>query len=151
MGAIQVRPPESTCNGPILCDFKLGREYVTKTLSRSRSRPRVLPIQMFLSRSSKSAATGPVVLSKETPFALYRNSPRLVPTQIFEFRSRSMERTSRLRSRDGTPAEVISLPFHRCTPFAVPTHNSEFCRGRKQLIFVASRPFDAFETRPSWR
>src|SRR6266446_5171014 len=126
MGAIQVRPPESTCNGPILCDFKLGREYLTKALSRSRSRPRVLPIQMSPSRSSKSAATGPVVLSKETPLALYRNSPRLVPTQMFESRSRRMESTSRLSRADGTPANVGSIPFQRSTPFDVPTHNSEF-------------------------
>src|SRR6266853_1082191 len=119
MGAIQVRPPESRCNGPILCDFKLGREYVTKALSRSRSRPRVLPIQMFPSRSSKSALTGPVVLTKETPFALYRNSPRLVPTQMFESWSRRMESTSRLKRDDGTPAKVSSVPFQRRIPFAV--------------------------------
>src|ERR1700719_1030082 len=126
MGAIQVRPPEPTCNGPILCDFKRGREYVTKALSRSRSRPRVLPIQMFPSPSSKSAATGPVVLNKETPFALYRNSPRLVPTQMLESRSRRMESTSRLRRDGGTPAEVSFVPFQRTTPSAVPTHNPEF-------------------------
>src|ERR1700681_4427046 len=129
MGTIQVRPPQSTCNGPILCDFKLGREYVTKVLSRSRSRPRVLPIQMFPSRSSKSADIGPVisgVRSKETPFALYRNSPRLVPTQMFESRSRRMESTSRLRRDVGTPAKVSFVPVQRSTPFAVPTHNSEF-------------------------
>src|SRR5580693_3321029 len=129
MGATQVRPPESTCNGPILCDFKLGREYVTKALSRSCSRPRALPIHMYPSRSSKSAATGPVVLpvlSKEAPFALYRNNPRLVPIQMFESRSRRMESTSRLRRDDGTPAKVSSVPFQRSTPFAVPTHNSEF-------------------------
>src|ERR1700674_1906133 len=125
MGAIQARPPESTCNGPILCDFKLEREYVTKALSRSRSRPRVLPIQMFPSRSSKSAVTGPVVLSKESPLALYRNSPRLVPTQMFESRSRRMESTSRLRRDDGTPARFSFVPFQRSTPFVVPTHNSE--------------------------
>src|SRR6201996_7271779 len=126
MGAIQVRPPESTCNGPMLCDFRLGREYVTKALSRSRSRPRAVPIHMLPSRSSNSAVTGPVVLSKETPFALYRNSPRLVPTQMFESRSRRMESTLRLKSDDGTPAEVNSVPFQRSTPVAVPTHNSEF-------------------------
>src|ERR1700688_2313532 len=126
MGAIQVRPPESTCNGPILCDFKLGREYVTKVLSRSRSRPRRLPIHMFPSRSSKSADIGPLLLSKEPPFALYRNSPRLVPTQMFESRSRRMESTSRLRRDGGTPPEVSAVPFQRTTPFAVPTHNSEF-------------------------
>src|SRR5277367_56331 len=126
MGAIQVRPPESTCKGPILCDFKFGREYVTKALSRSRSRPRVLPIQMFPSRSSKIAPTGPVALSKETSFALYRNSPRLVPTQMFDWRSRRMESTSRFRSDDGTPSEVNFVPFQRSTPFVVPTHNSEF-------------------------
>src|SRR5271163_1687699 len=112
MVAIQVRPPGSTCNGPILCDFRFGNEYVTKALSRSRSRPNVLPIHMFLSRSSKSAATGPVVLSKETPFALYRKSPRLVPTQMFESRSRRIESTSRLRRDDGTPVEVSFVPFH---------------------------------------
>src|SRR6266581_9013821 len=100
MGAIQVRPPESTCNGPILCDFKLGREYVTKALSRSRSRPRVLPIHTFPSRSSKRAATGPVEFSKDTPFALYRITPRFVPNQVFESRSRRMECTSRLRRGD---------------------------------------------------
>src|SRR6267154_2976087 len=133
MGAIQVRPPESTCNGPIVCDFKLGREYVTKVLSRSRSRPRVLPIQMFPSRSSKSAPTGPAVLSKEIPLALYRNSPRLVPIQMFESRSRRMESTSRLRRAEGTPANVSFVPFQRSTPFAVPTHNSEVGRGRRQL------------------
>src|ERR1700733_9218721 len=129
MGAIQVRPPESTCKGPILCDFKLGREYVTKALSRSRSRPRALPIHMLPSRSSNSAATGPVVsevLSKESPLGLYRNSPRLVPTQIFESRSRRMESTSRLCRDDGTPAKVSFVPLQRSTPFAVPTHNSEF-------------------------
>src|ERR1700722_6866696 len=129
MGATQVRPPESTCNGPMLCDFKLGREYVTKALSRSRSRPRALPIHMLPSRSSKSAAIGPVVsrvFSKEAPFALYRNSPRLVPTQIFESRSRRMESTSRLRRDDGTPAKESFVPLQRSTPFAVPTHNSEF-------------------------
>src|SRR5580704_6456705 len=129
MGAIQVRPPESTCNGPILCDFKLGREYVTKALSRSRSRPRALPIHMFPSRSSKSAVTGPVVsrvLSKETPFALYRNTPRLVPTQMLESRSRRIESTSRLRRDDGTPDKVSSFPFQRSTPFAVPTHKPDF-------------------------
>src|ERR1700691_4586686 len=126
MGAIQARSPESTCNGPILCDFKLGREYVTKALSRSRSRPRALPIQMFPSRSSKSAVTGPVVLSRETPLALYRNSPRFEPTQMFESRSQKMERTSRLRGDDGAPAIVSVVPVQRSTPFAVPTHNSEF-------------------------
>src|ERR1700739_2309050 len=126
MGAIQVRPPESTYSGPILCDFKLGREYVTKALSRSRSRPRVLPIQMSPSRSSKSAATGPVLVSRETPLALYRNSPRLVPTQMFESRSRRMESQSRLRRGGGTPAKVSFVLPQRSTPFAVPTHNSEF-------------------------
>src|ERR1700677_4857940 len=126
MGAIQVRPSESTCNGPILCEFKLGRENVTKAPSRSRSRPCALPIQMLPSRSSKSAVTGPVVLSNETPLALYRNSPRLVPTQMFESRSRRMESTSRLRREDGTPAKVSFVPFHLSTPFAVPAHNSEF-------------------------
>src|SRR6266403_354912 len=151
MGAIQVRPPESTCNGPILCDFKLGREYLTKALSRSRSRPRVLPIQMSPSRSSKSAATGPVVLSKETPFAVYRYSPRLVPTQMFESRSRRMESTSRLRSDDGTPAKASVGPLQRSPPFAVPPHHSEFCSGRRQLIFVSTRPFDALATPSSWR
>src|ERR1700679_29393 len=117
MGAIQVRPPESTCNGPILCDFKLGREYVTKALSRSRSSPRGLPIQMLPSRSSTRAVTGPVVLSNETPSALYRNSPRLVPNQMFESRSRRMERTSSLSREDGTPAKVSFVPFHLSTPF----------------------------------
>src|SRR4029077_6860727 len=100
------------------------------------------------SRSSKSAATGPVVLSKETPFALYRNSPRLVPTQMFVSRSRRMESTARLRRGFGTPAKVSFVLLQRCTPFAVPTHNSEFWRGRRQLIFVSTRPFDAVETRP---
>src|ERR1700734_2498027 len=154
MGATQVRPPESTCNGPILCDFKFGIEYVRKALSPRRSRPRWLPIHMFPSRSSKSQVTGPVVssvLSKETPFALYRNSPRLVPTQIFESRSRKMESTSRLRREDDTPPDVSSFPFQRSTPFAVPTHNSEFGRGRRELIFVSTSPLDALETRPSWR
>src|ERR1700733_604941 len=126
MGATQMRPPESTCNGPILCDFKLGGEYVTNALSRNRSRPCALPIHMSPSRSSKSAVTGPAVLSKETPFALYRNSPRLVPTQMFESRSRRMESTSRLRRDDGTPAKVSFVPVQRTTPLAVPTHNSEF-------------------------
>src|SRR5258708_8865247 len=126
MGAIQVRSLESTCNGPILCDSKLGTEYVTKVLSRSRSRPRALPIQMFPSRSSKSAPAGPVVLSKETPLALYRNSPRLVPIQMFESRSRRMESTSRFRRDDGIPAKASFVPLQRSTPFSVPTHNSEF-------------------------
>src|SRR5260370_14491565 len=128
MGATQVRPQESTCNGPLLCDFKLGREYVTKALSRSRSRPRALPIHMSPSRSSKSAVTGrgvSSVLRKETPFALYRNSPRLVPNQRFESRSRRMESTSRLRRDDGTSAEVSSVPFQRTTPFADPIHVTE--------------------------
>src|ERR1700761_8653524 len=151
MGATQTRPPESTCNAPMLCDFKLGSEYVTKALSRSRSRPRVLPIHIFPSRSSKSAPTGPVISAKETPFALYRRSPRLVPTQVFESRSRRKENTSRSRRADGTPAEVSSFPFQRSTPFAVPTHNSELGRGRRQLIFVSTGAFKAFETRPSWR
>src|SRR6202795_3801267 len=148
MGAIHVRPPESTCNGPILCDFKFGRGYVTKALSRSRSRPRLLPIQMFPSRSSKSAATGPAVLSEKTPFALYRNNPRLVPNQMFESRSRRMESTSSLRSEDGTPAKVSFVPFQRSTPFAVPTHNSESCRERRQLIFASLSPFDLLEMWP---
>src|ERR1700678_554107 len=121
-----MRPPESTCNGPILCDFKFGREYVTKALSRSRSRPRAPPIQIFPSRSSKIALTGPVVLSKEAPVALYRNPPPLVPTQMFESRSRRMESTSRFRREDGTPAKVSFVPFHLSTPFDVPAHNSEF-------------------------
>src|ERR1700733_6772054 len=125
MGAIHVRPPESTCTGPILCDFKLGREYVTNALSRSRSRPRVLPIQMSPSRSSKSALIGSVLLGEETPFALYRKSPRLVPTQMFESRSRSRESTSRLRREDGTPAAVKLVPVQRITPFAVPINTSE--------------------------
>src|SRR3984957_6842989 len=147
MGAIHVRPPESTCNGTILCEFKLGSEYVTKAVSRKRSRPRVLPIQMFPSRSSKSAAAGsPVVLSNEAPFALNRNSPRLVPTQMFESRSRRMESTLRLRRDGGTPATVSFVPPQRIPPLAVPTHNSEFGRGRRQLIFVSIRPLDALKT-----
>src|SRR5215469_7901556 len=120
MGAIQVRPPESTCSDPALCDFELGTEYVTKVLSRTRSRPRALPNHKLPSRSSKSAVTGPIVsrvLSGETPFALYQNSPRLVPIQMFESRSRKMERTSRCKREGGIAAEVSSLPVQRSTPF----------------------------------
>src|SRR5215831_6890310 len=70
---------------------------------------------------------------------------------MFESRSRRMESTSRFVRDDGTPAEVSSFPFQRSTPFAVPTHISEFRSGRKQLIFVTAWPFETLEMRPSWR
>src|ERR1700751_258406 len=111
MGAIQVRPPESTCNGPILCDFKLGREYVTKGLSRSRSRPPVLPIQMFPSDLRRAQLPVQWDSVKETPFALYRNSPRLVATQMFESRSRSILETWTLPRDDGNSARRKPLSF----------------------------------------
>src|SRR5271169_5140729 len=110
--------------------------------------PRGLPTQRFPSRSSKSAVAGPPVAGtslakRETPLLVKHRSPLFVPTQVFDSRYRIMESTSICRRDDGTRARVRSVPFQRHTPLLVPTHNSEFSSGRRQLTFIWRKSFVA--------
>src|SRR5260370_12527351 len=108
---------------------------------------------MFPSRSSNKAVTaeseaGLFLARVETPLALNRKNPRVVPTQMFASRSRIMERTSACRRGVGTPLRVSFVPFQRTTPLLVPIHNSEFWKARRQLIFQLGHLFGIAESRP---
>src|SRR5215469_6751460 len=118
--------------------------------------PFVPPIQRLPSRSSNSAVTPASAedspgMRDETPLALNRRKPRVVPTQMLESRSRIKEATATCRRDDGTPSRDRLVPFQRHTPLLVPANNSEFSIGRRQLTLTSPNPFTAVTAPPFGR
>ena len=76
----------------------------------------------------------------ETPEALIRKRPRVVPAQMLPSWSRKRARTWTSARACGNVALVSREPFHRYKPLLVPTHNSLSPVGNKQLIFLSETP-----------
>src|SRR5215468_11215284 len=102
-----------------------ARPNVVKVASLSRSIPQGPPHHRFPSRSSNRVFTGPTLSgspSDETPVALKRSNPVLVPIHKLEWRSINIASDEDRLKEGGIPSAVSSVPFQRTMPASVPTH-----------------------------
>ena len=152
-----LQPSQTTLNGrnpsaaagvnvqwPHTLRFQIGKRVgnegaVSQSLEAARAADPYVSLPIFEERSHRS--------SDFVQRSVKRSHSRCIETVRGSYQPRcsSLGREEwkvrrDLRRDDGIPVEVSFCPVPAQHTIRVPTHNSEFCNGRKQLIFVSTPP-----------